>query len=72
MRISLPRKAELDSSQYALLSASAETYPFTELLTQSAKGPLKNMAHFVGQNTSRYSQLEMIAHYVLVLLHIIP
>jgi hypothetical protein len=43
-----------------------------ELLAQSAKGPLKNVALNVGQNTFRHLQLKMTALYILVLLNIIP
>ena len=57
---------------YNLLPASAEMYPFTELSAQSAEGPLKNTALGVGQCTFSHLQLNMIAHYGLVLLHTIP
>ena len=47
-------------------------YPFTELSAQCAEGPVKNTALGVGQSTFSHLQLNMIAHYGLVLLHTIP
>ena len=58
--------------QDILLFASAETSLLAELSTQSAEGPLREMALGVGQNTFSHLQLNMIAHYGLGLLHTIP
>jgi len=57
---------------YDLLSASAERLSLAELSPQSGKRPLKKVILIVGQITFRHSQLNMFAHYKLVLLHTIP
>ena len=71
MDLSLP-KEEPGSKPDCLLHVSAGTHPLTELSTQSAEGPLKDVTLNVGQNTISHSQLRAFVHYKGVLLHIIP